>query len=145
MPMATNTLQSVLTCLNAHLDAENRHDLAGIMATYSESPRVTINGQVFAGTSAVGAFHDRFGFGGAGAFSQVTVRKRARHLSGLVVTLEQSLSGVHTGRWLGYEATGRSFDLPVCTVYTFTPEARLSSEDVYFDSVQILRQLGLVS
>jgi hypothetical protein len=139
----TNALASVLACLEAHLDAENRHDLAGIMATYTAAPRVTINGQVFSGTKAVRVFHDRFGFGGNGAFSDVNVKERARHPCGLIIVVEQTLSGVHTGRWQSHEPTGRGFELPVCTVYTFTPDARLASEDVYFDAILIHRQLGL--
>jgi hypothetical protein len=141
----SNAPASVLTCLKAHLDAENLHDLPAIMATYTASPRVTINGQVFAGTEAVHAFHHRFGFGGAGAFSEVTVKERARHICGLVIAIEQTLSGVHTGHWQRHQPTGRRFELPVCTVYTFTPEAQLSSEDVYFDSMLIQRQLGLTN
>jgi len=136
---------AVLACLKTHLDAENQHDLAAIMATYTGSPRVTINGQVFAGGDAVRMFHDRFGFGGSGAFSEVTVKERARHVCGLVITLEQTLSGVHTGRWQSQKSTGRRFEVPVCTVYTFTPEAQLASEDVYFDSMLIQRQLSLTN
>lgn len=141
MTSSTSSPQ-VLACLKTHLDAENAHDLDAIMATYTATPRVTINGQVFAGTDAVRLFHDRFGFGGDGAFSQVNVVERARHACGLVVVLEQTLSGVHTARWQGQTATGRRFEIPVCTVYTFTTEAALASEDVYFDSQLIQRQLA---
>jgi hypothetical protein len=134
----------MLACLKAHLDAENRHDLPAIMATYDAFPRVTINGQLFAGTDAVRMFHDRFGFGGDGAFSEITVKERTRHACGAsVVVLEQTLAGAHTGRWQAHQPTGRRFELPVCTVYSFTPKAQLLSEDVYFDAMLIQRQLGL--
>ncbi len=140
----TGSPSAILVCLKSHLDAENQHDLQAVMATYTDSPRVTINGQVFAGTNAVRMFHDRFGFGGAGAFSEVTVKERARHACGFVVALEQTLSGVHTGRWQAHQPTGQRFEVPVCTVYTFTPQALLASEDAYFDSMLIHRQLGLI-
>ena len=78
------TSPEALACLGAHLEAENNHDLAAIMETYVASPRVTINGQDFLGTDAVRLFHDRFGFGGDGAFSDVTVKERARHVCGSV-------------------------------------------------------------
>lgn len=134
---------SALDCLREHLDAENQHDLARIMASYAPEPRVTINGVTFSGYEAVQKFHDRFGFGGSGAFSEVTVAERARHLSGLTVVLEQTLSGVHSSRWQGHEATGRKFEIPACTVYTFTPEGRLASEDVYCDALQMEQQFSV--
>lgn len=138
-----NTSPEALACLRTHLEAENRHDLAAIMETYVASPRVTINGHEFRGADAVRLFHDRFGFGGNGAFSEVTVRERARHPCGSVVVLEQLLSGVHSGRWQGHQPTGRKFEVCVCTVYAFSPQAKLDSEDVYFDSHLLRQQLGL--
>ena len=135
----------VLECLRAHLDAENSHDLAAIMATYVSSPRVTINGQTFSGYEAVLKFHARFGFGGDGSFSEVNVVERVRHRFDISIVLEQSLSGVHTRRWQGHEATGRRFEIPVCTVYTFSAQGKLASEDGYFDRAQIEQQLGFAN
>lgn len=135
--------REALACLQAHLDAENRHDLEAILATYVADPRVTINGHDFVGIAAVRLFHDRFGFGGIGAFSEVHVAERSRHLCGRVVAIEQTISAIHTGRWQGHEPTGRTFRVPVCTLYTFAASGLLASEDVYFDSQLILKQLGL--
>ena len=132
-----------LACLAAHLDAENGHHLDDVMATYVPAPRVTINGQVFSGANEVRSFHERFGFGGNGAFSDIAVSERRRHSSGQVVVIEQTLSGVHTGKWQGVQPTRKRFEIAVCTIYTFSSEGKLASEDVYFDSSLIYRQLGL--
>lgn len=133
-----------LLCLKNHLDAENRHDLEAIMATYGKSPVVNINGQPFEGIEAVRFFHDRFGFGGSGAFSDVYVREKKRRICENAVVIEQELSGIHTGKWQGKEATGKLFTMPVCTIYSFDSSGKLIREDVYFDSTIMLRQLGLM-
>jgi len=133
---------AALDCLREHLDAENAHDLARIMATYVAAPRVTINGRTFAGVEAVRAFHDRFGFGGSGAFSAIRVEERRRHVVDRAVVIEQTLSGVHTGKWQGLVPTQKCFSLPVCTVYSFADDAKLAAEDVYFDASAISAQLG---
>ena len=148
--------------LARHLAAENAHDVDGIMATYGESPTVTINGRAIAGQERVRAFHQRFGFGDrgpksaergpgevsrrgetsdGGSFADVLVVERARHASDGAIILEQTLSGRHVAPYNGLAATGRSFSVAVCTVYRFTPEGMLASEDVYFDSARIVAQL----
>jgi steroid delta-isomerase-like uncharacterized protein len=128
--------------LARHLAAENAHDLDGIMATYAESPTVTINGRAIVGHERVRAFHQRFGFAGdGGSFSDVTVVERARHGSDGAIILEQTLSGRQIAPYLDVPATGRSFSVAVCTVYRFTPAGELAAEDVYFDSAQLSAQL----
>lgn len=136
-------MSSLSSCLGAHLDAENRYDLDAIMETYVADPRVTINGQTFQGTEKVRMFHTRFGFGGNGAFSKLKVEERKRHQVGDAVIIEQTLSGTHTGVWQGVQPTHKTFEVLVCTVYTFGADAKLASEDVYFDSSLIYRQLGI--
>jgi hypothetical protein len=128
--------------LARHLAAENAHDLDAIMGTYAAAPMVTINGRAIAGDEKVRAFHQRFGFGGdGGSFAEVSVVERARHLSDGAIILEQTLSGRHVAPYAGIAATGRRFSVAVCTVYRFTPEGKLASEDVYFDSARIAEQL----
>lgn len=127
--------------LDSHLNAENDHDVAKIMATYVASPRVTINGKTFIGLKNVELFHVRMGFGGGGAFSDVRVKEIKRHVAGEVVIIEQLLSGRHTGRWQGMAPTDKRFEVPVCTIYSLGQSGALISEDVYFDSAQILKQL----
>ena len=136
-------LEPRVEILDGHLDAENRHDLDAILDTYGRDPTVTINGQVFAGLASIRRFHERLGFSPGGSFSDLQVGERRRYVSDQAVIIEQTLSGRHTGTWQGLQATGRSFEVPVCTVYTFDEEGKLAGERVYFDSALLLKQLDV--
>ncbi len=131
------------TLLNAHLEAENAHDLDAIMATFTDAPVVELNGQRIAGRARVHEFHRSFGFGGAGmgSFSDVRVAERRRHHAREAIIIEQTLTGVHTGEWQGLAPTGRSFALAVCTVYVLDESGRVAEERVYFDQGWLRRQL----
>jgi hypothetical protein len=132
------------TLLDQHLAAENAHDLDGIMATYGDAPIVVLNGQRIEGAEAIREFHRSFGFagfGGDGSFSEVCVAERARHRAADAIVIEQTLSGVQTGTWMQTPATGRRFEIQVCTVYLFDERGRLAAEHVYFDSAWLTRQL----
>ena len=130
-----------LANLQEHLDAENAHDLEAIMRTYAADPVVVLNGFLIEGAEAVREFHARFGFGGSGSFSEVRVTERHRHVTDEAIVIEQVLGGRHTGDYQGLAATGRTFAVRVCTVYRFDVEGRLASEDVYFDTAYLRRQL----
>jgi hypothetical protein len=133
-----------INLLNQHLEAENRHDIEAIMGTYEQEPEVVINGNVFSEASSVRKFHERLGFGQNGSFSELCVIERHRYIHDEAVIIEQTLSGRHTGTWQGIAATGHSFEVAVCTVYLFGEENKLVGERVYFDSMLLLRQLGVV-
>jgi predicted enzyme related to lactoylglutathione lyase len=120
--------------LNEHLAAENAHDLDRIMATYTASPVIELNGSRIDGSVAVREFHRSFGFGGAGAasFSDVHIAERGRHHTHEATIIEQTLTAVHTGVWRGIPATGRTVSIVVCTVYVFE-DGKLARENVYLD------------
>lgn len=127
--------------LARHLDAENRHDVDAIMATYADDPIVVLNGRALAGRDRVRAFHERFGFGGDGSFADVRVEERHRHVTADAIVIEQTLSGRHVGDWEGMAPTGRRFEVNVCTVYRFAADGRLASEHVYLDRARLREQL----
>ena len=127
--------------LDEHLAAENAHDLERIMATYGEAPVVTLNGRRLEGAARIREFHRGFGFGEGGSFAEVHVRERRRHRAASAIIIEQTLSGTHTAAWQGLAPTGRRFSVEVCTVYRFDDAGRLASEDVYFESAWLTRQL----
>jgi hypothetical protein len=125
--------------LSEHLAAENAHDLERIMATYSPSPVIELNGSRIEGTAAVREFHRGFGFGGSegASFSVVHVTERRRHRTrDAIVIIEQTLTAVHTGNWRGIAPTGREVSVAVCTVYEFE-EGKLARENVYLDEGRI--------
>ena len=129
------------TLLNEHLAAENAHDLERIMATYGEFPLIVLNGQRIEGHTAIREFHRSFGYGGDGSFSQLHVTERVRHRTSDAIIIEETLTGVHSGTWMRHTATGRSFEVQVCTIYRFDDRRLLASEYAYFDLAWLKRQL----
>jgi hypothetical protein len=69
------------------------------------------------------------------------VAERARHRASDAIVIEQTLSGIHSGRWMRHMPTGRPFEVQVCTVYRFDDAGMLKSEHVYFDLGWLERQL----
>jgi steroid delta-isomerase-like uncharacterized protein len=127
--------------LRRHLDAENDHDLDAIMATYAADPFIVLNGHEIRGVEKVRLFHERFGFGGQGSFDHVNVAERKRHVTTDAIVIEQTLSGRHAGEYEGLAATGKRFNVAVCSVYRFNADGLLTSEDVYFDRARLRDQL----
>jgi SnoaL-like polyketide cyclase len=142
--MVNEQLKARIKLLNEHLDAEKNYDIEGIMCTYEQGASVIINGNVFRGPESIHKFHERLGFDQNGGFSNLRVGERHRYVHEEAIIIEQTLSGIHTGTWQGIVATGLSFEVPVCTVYTFGKENKLAGESVYFDSMLLLRQLGVM-
>lgn len=140
--MTDDKLQARTRSLNEHLEAERRYDIEAIMRTYEQDATVVINGQVFRGADSIRKFHERLGFSEQGGFSELRVTERHRYAREDAIIIEQTLSGKHTGTWQGLAPTGRTFEVPVCTLYLFGPGDKLESERVYFDSLQLLKQLG---
>lgn len=131
--------------LEDHLQAENAHDVDGIMDTFSQSAKFTLNGNTYGGHNLIRLAHERFGFTEGGSFSDLRVEENRRYTSDSAIILEQTVSGKHTGIWEGIEATGRAVKLSVCTIYTFDTDNKLVGENVYFDGALLLRQLGVLS
>jgi len=92
------------SALQAHLDAENAHDLDGIVATFAEDAVLVLNGELFRGRDLIRKVHEGFGFGGHGAFSELKVREVDRCVTEKATVLEERLSGRQTGRWEGLDA-----------------------------------------
>ena len=126
-----------------HLRTENEHDLDGIMATFTPAATLVLNGQTFTGTDLIRRAHAAFGFGEGGGFSDLRIAEVKRHAAPSAIVIEERLSGRHTGTWEGLAATGRTFEVPLCTVYQFAADGRLEAEHVYFDSALLLKQLGV--
>ena len=66
-----------------------------------------------------------------------------RHVSDDSILLEVMIRGTHLGGWRGLPATGRRVEFPLCGVYTFDADDRLSGERIYYDRGTVLRQLGV--
>ena len=139
--LPSKQIEARLVNLEKHLRAENNHDLDGIMETYGQKPRVVINNHTFEDLDSIRTFHDKFGFGRHGSFSTLRVTETRRYVCDDAVVVEATLSGKHVNAWQGIAATGREFEVPVCTIYTFDEEGKLADERVYFDNQLIIKHL----
>lgn len=135
-------LEARLRVLEEHLRAENAHDLEAIMETFAGNARLVLNGKTFSELGAIRDLHDTFGFGQLQGFSDLRVAEKQRYVTSDAIIMEQTLSGEHTRTWNGIPASGRRFEVSVCTVYTFDPSGKIVGENVYFDNSYLLRQLG---
>lgn len=128
--------------LAEHLRAENAHDLDAIMATFTPDATLVLNGRTFTGLDLIRRAHAALGFAAGGGFSDLRVVEVKRHAAAAAIVLEERLSGRHTGTWEGFAASGRTFEIPLCTVYEFADDGRLCAEHVYFDSALLQKQLA---
>ena len=57
--------------------------------------------------------------------------------------LEVVIRGTHAGMWRGLPGTNRTVAIPLCGIFTFDRNDRLSGERIYYDRATVLRQLGV--
>jgi steroid delta-isomerase-like uncharacterized protein len=147
MPTALtrDQIEARLRIVEEHMRAENGHDVDGIMRTFGENPTFVLNGDTFTGHESIRAMYEGFGFGGRGGFADIHVEVRRRHVSDDAVILEATLSGEHADAWQGIPATGRKVEVPLCAVFPFSRDGKLTGERVYLDGALLLTQLGVLS
>jgi steroid delta-isomerase-like uncharacterized protein len=122
-----------------HMESENRHEFDVTMATFHH-PRYEIipTGDVYDGEGEVAAYFQET----RAAFPDQRNELVALHHADDAVVVEFDLKGTHLGSLRGLPPTGREFTCRVVALFLFE-EDRLVAERVYFDSVTILRQLGI--
>jgi steroid delta-isomerase-like uncharacterized protein len=126
-----------------HMEAENAHDYDTVLATFAH-PRYELmaTGQVFDGEAEVRRYFE---------ISRTPFPDQRNELvsmrstdDGVVVELD--LLGTHLGPLAGAEPTGREFCSRMCALFLFEDGGEgIVCERVYFDSADILRQLGLLA
>jgi steroid delta-isomerase-like uncharacterized protein len=120
-----------------HIDAENRHDLVALIATFSRpSYELVALDSAAIGATAVADLLGRF----MTAFPNLHTTVFAVYHADVAVIVEGQLVGTQTGPWLGLPAAGRSINLPFVAIFKFD-EDRLLGKKVYFDSGLLMRQL----
>lgn len=143
--LAPHQIDDRLRIVEEHMRAENAHDVDAVMRTFVEDPTFVINGDTISGPDDVRSFYEGFGFGGRGGFADLHVEERGRHVAADAVILEVTVTGKHADTWQGIAATGRQIEVPLCAVFPFDGEGRLTGERVYMDGALLLRQLGVLS
>jgi steroid delta-isomerase-like uncharacterized protein len=122
-----------------HMAAEARGETDATVATFAR-PRYEIvpTGHVHEGAAAVAAFlADTFR-----GFPDLRFEVHALHHAEAAVFAEVTFVGTHKGTWQGIPATGRVLRYRMCNAFVFEGDA-LVCERLYFDSLTILRGLGL--
>jgi steroid delta-isomerase-like uncharacterized protein len=122
-----------------HMDSENRHQFDETLATFHH-PRYELvpNGEVYDGPEEVMAYFEQT----RRAFPDQRNELVALHHADDAVLVEALIRGTHTGPYGSVPPTGRSFELPILSIFVFDDD-RLLCERVYFDQNTVLRQLGL--
>jgi len=120
---------------------ENRHDLDGIMGTFGASARYDEEpwDDHHIGRDAVRAYYD----GLLRAMFDLAIDVHRHHVAEDAVLLEVMIRGHHLGPWRGLPPTGRAVRFPLCGIFTFDGDNRLSGEKIYYDRATVLRQLGV--
>jgi steroid delta-isomerase-like uncharacterized protein len=124
-----------------HVRLENAHDLNGVLATFGDTAHYDDEawGEHYQGAGGVRQFYEQL----MKALPDLNIEIQRRHVTEDAIVLEVIIHGTHLGPWRGLPATGRRVDLPLCGVYTFDSEDRLSGERIYHDRGTVLRQLGV--
>jgi len=134
-------LQARMALVEEHVRCENRHDLDGVLATFGTEARYDDEpwADHRAGRAGVRSYYTEL----MNALPDLAIEVTHRHLAADTLVLEVIIRGTHMGAWRGLPATGRRLEFPLCGVYTFDADDRLSGERIYYDRGTVLVQLGL--
>jgi ketosteroid isomerase-like protein len=126
--------RSQQAALDAHVAAENVHDLDALVATFAPDGVMVFNGVAFADPMSIRAGHEALGFGGHGALSGLKVVEDRRSFTNDGIVVEGHLTGRHVAAFGPLEATNQDVALPYCVVYQFNTDGQLVSERAYVDT-----------
>jgi steroid delta-isomerase-like uncharacterized protein len=123
-----------------HMESENRHEYDVTIETF-DHPRYEIipTGEVYDGADEVRTYFAAT----REAFPDQRNELVALHHAGEAVIAEFDLKGTHLGEIRGISPTGREFTCRCASFFIFDGD-RLVCERVYFDSLTIMNQLGLL-
>jgi steroid delta-isomerase-like uncharacterized protein len=123
------------------MESENRHEFDVTMATFAH-PRYEIvpTGDVYDGPDEVARYFEET----RRAFPDQRNELVTMHYADTAVIVEFDLLGTHRGELRGIPPTGKPFTCRTLAIFEFETGAdRIVCERVYFDTMTILRQLGL--
>jgi steroid delta-isomerase-like uncharacterized protein len=124
-----------------HMESENVHEFDVTMATFSH-PRYEIvpTGEVYDGEAEV----RRYFAESRAAFPDQRNELVHLHHADDAVIVEFDLKGTHLGELRGIPPTGKEFTCRTIALFIFEGD-RLVCERVYFDTLTIISQLGIVA
>jgi steroid delta-isomerase-like uncharacterized protein len=136
-------LDARIAAVDEHVRQENRHDLDALLATfgahaeYQDAPW----GERHDGMEAVREYYAAL----FRAAPDLHIEVKNRYVAPDAIVLEVLITGTHRGAWRGLPPTGRRLEFPLCAVFTFDENDRMSGERIYYDRATVLRQLGVMS
>ena len=125
-----------------HMESENVHDFDTTIDTFGH-PRYELipTGDVYDGEEEVRGYFAE----SRAAFPDQRNELIALHHADDAVIVEFDLLGTHRGELRGIPPTGKAFTCRTLAIFEFGPGSdRIVCERVYFDTLTILRQLGLM-
>lgn len=127
--------------VDQHIRFENEHNLEGVLLTFGDNARYDDEpwGEHYEGRSEVALFYKKL----LNALPDLEIEIQRRHATDDAILMEVTIRGTHLGGWRGLPATGRRVEFPLCGVYTFDDDDRLTGEKIYYDRGTVLRQLGI--
>jgi steroid delta-isomerase-like uncharacterized protein len=130
-----------LTAVREHVRYENAHDLEAILQTFGESAGYDDEAwnEHHAGRDGVRSYYE----GLLRSVPDLFIDLRHEYVTSEQVILEVVIRGTHRGTWRGLPGTGRTVAIPLCAVFSFDAQDRLTGERVYYDRATVLKQLGV--
>jgi len=130
-----------LRIVEEHVRFENAHDLDGILGTFGSEARYEDEpwGERHVGHAAVREYYRSM----LVAAPDLHIAIQRAHSTSDGVILEVVISGTHLGAWRGLPATGRRLEFPLCGVFEFGADGKLSGERIYYDRATVMRQFGI--
>jgi len=124
-----------------HVRFENEHNLDGVLSTFGETAHYDDEAwsEHHEGRAGVRAFYSQL----MAALPDLQIEVKRQHVTEDAILLEVIIRGTHLGSWRGLPPTGGRVEVPLCGVYTFDKDDRLSGERIYYDRGTVLRQLGV--
>jgi len=130
-----------IAIVEQHVERENAHDLEGVLGTFGNEAHYDDEawGDHYTGRDGVRAFYEQL----MAALPDLEIKVLKRHVAEENIVLEVMIRGTQMGTWRGLPGTGRRVEVPLCGVYTFDEDDRLSGERIYYDRATVLMQLGV--
>jgi hypothetical protein len=127
-----------LTAVRNLLEAQGRHDLPAILASFGSQPTLEFaGGPRHIGAERVGQIYGDL----LRAFPDLTIEVLAEHVADRSIVVEMVLRGTHRQQWLGMAPRGRPLSLPVCNVFLFDKRDQISALRIYLDRNLAIVQL----
>jgi|GWRWMinimDraft_6_1066014.scaffolds.fasta_scaffold08822_2 steroid delta-isomerase-like uncharacterized protein len=132
-----------MAIVQAHIAAENAHDTAATLATWSVTECCFIDAA--AGVVAATPRDVWEAYTGLfSAFPDLRVECQTSFVAQEVIVIEATMTGTHRNEWQGLRATQKVMSVPVCALFYFNAADELTCEKIFYDRLTLMEQLGAV-